>query len=318
MRSEVQIEAKFRELFASSPTMFSSPGRINLIGEHTDYNDGLVLPAAIDKEMALAISVKKDGPCIVYSYDYEHQISFNLENFSANSTPWLNYILGVVAQIQKKGMSIRPFDCVFGGNIPLGAGLSSSAALECVFIYALNELNSLGLDKLEMVKMAQKAEHEYAGVNCGIMDQFASMFGEKDHVIQLDCRSLEYRSFPFVLDDYDVVLCDTNVKHSLASSEYNLRRQECERGVAMLQKYQPDIKSLRDVSIELLEAHKNEIDEVSYRRCRYVIEEIQRVKDSCLMLENGDMDTFGKNMFATHEGLSKEYEVSCDELDFFS
>ena len=310
------IRAKFEDLFGGDPSMFRSPGRVNLIGEHTDYNNGFVLPAAIDKEIAVAIAKSGSTSCRVYSLDLEEFIEFDVHSIEVSSKSWANYFLGVIAQINKKEKSIEGFNAVFGGNVPRGAGLSSSAALECVFAYAFNEIFNLGFSREEMVKMAQLAEHEYAGVKCGIMDQFASMFGKKDHVFRLDCRSLEYEHFPFKLVDYDVILCNTRVEHSLASSEYNTRRQECEAGVAALQKHFPEIGSLRDATNDQLSKIRQEVDPIVYQRCSYVVGEIARVIDSCEKLKKGDLKGFGKNMYETHEGLSRDYAVSCDELDY--
>jgi len=309
------IKKKFIENFNVNPSLFRSPGRVNLIGEHTDYNDGFVLPAAIDKEIVVAISKSGSSKCKVFSVDMNESIEFTTEEIQPSSKSWANYFLGVIAQINKKGRKIEGFNCVFGGNIPLGAGLSSSAALECVFAYAFNDLFKLQFEKEEMVKMAQKAEHEYAGVKCGIMDQFASMFGKSDHVFRLDCRSLEYVYFPLKLTDYEIVLCNTKVAHSLASSEYNTRRQECETGVEILTKHY-DIQSLRDVANGQLESLKKEFDPIVYKRCSYVVNEIARVIDSCEKLQSNDLIGFGQDMYQTHEGLSKNYEVSCAELDF--
>lgn len=311
-----KVRERFVEVFNNKPQLFRSPGRVNLIGEHTDYNDGFVLPAAIDKEIVVAIEKSGSSKCRAYSVDLNDHIEFDLDNISPSQKGWANYFLGVIAQIQKKGKTIEGFNCVFGGNVPLGAGLSSSAALECVFAFSFNEMFDLGLQKEEMVKMAQLSEHEYAGVKCGIMDQFASMFGKKDHVFRLDCRSLEYQYFPFKLTDYDVILCDTKVEHALASSEYNTRRKECETGVAALQKHFGEVKSLRDVSKAQLEKIRNEVDPVVFKRCAYVVGEIARVIDSCEKLQNNDLVGFGKNMYETHDGLSNDYEVSCKELDY--
>ncbi len=311
-----QIKITFKEKFNIDPSLFRSPGRINLIGEHTDYNDGFVLPAAIDKEIIVAIAESGSDQCTVFSHDLNESICFSIQDIRPSDKAWANYFLGVIDQLNKKGKTIRGFNCVFGGNIPLGAGLSSSAALECVFVFAFDKLFDLGFEKEEMVKMAQMAEHEYAGVKCGIMDQFASMFGKKDHVFRLDCRSLEYKYFPLQLTGYEIILCNTKVEHSLASSEYNTRRRECETGVAALQKHYPEINSLRDVTIDQLETIKNEVEEVVFRRCKYVVGEIARVIDACEKLQQNNLMGFGKDMFETHDGLSNDYEVSCKELDF--
>ena len=311
-----KIAKKFKAVFNKTPLVVRSPGRINLIGEHTDYNNGFVLPAAIDKEIICAISANYKNTCRIVSYDLNEEYDFSLHDLKKAEQGWPNYIMGVVEQFQKSGHDIKGFDCVFGGDIPLGAGLSSSAAMECAFAYSFNILFDCGLEKFELVKLSQKAENEFVGVKCGIMDQFASVFGKTDKVMRLDCRSLDFEYFNFDLTEYRVVLCDTHVKHSLASSEYNTRRKECETGVEILQKHFPEVQSLRDVKLDQLEAHKNEFDPIVFQRCSYVVEENDRVLDSCEKLNKGDLPGFGENMFHSHEGLSKKYEVSCKELDF--
>lgn len=296
--------------------LFRSPGRINLIGEHTDYNSGFVLPAAVDKAVYFAIAPRTDDQVVLYAVDLGETYTFQVEDISKPEKKWAYFQLGIIEQIYKNGLKIGGFQVAFGGDVPQGAGMSSSAALECCLLFALNEVFGLGLDRFSVVKMSQMAENEYVGVKCGIMDQFASGFGRNEAVIRLDCRSLEYEYFPFPMDDYLIVLCDTRVEHSLASSEYNTRRQECEKGVAILQKYNPAIKSLRDASPELVEAHKDEMGDVVYRRCKYMTEEIERVQVACDFLNTGDLESFGKKMYETHYGLQNEYEVSCAELDF--
>lgn len=312
---EQEIRNKFYEIFTGKPMLVCAPGRINIIGEHTDYNLGFVLPAAIDKHIIYAIAANNTTYHRFFSYDLKEEIEVPVDNIKPSDKQWANYLLGVIAQIQKTGKSVAGVDIVFGGNIPLGAGLSSSAALETGFAFALNELFQFNFSKLELVKMAQTAEHEYAGVKCGIMDQFASVFGKKDHVIRLDCRSLEYKLFPLKLDGYSVILCDTQVKHTLASSEYNTRRQECETGVKLLQKYDSSIESLRDVNAGLLFEHKSEFDATVFKRCKFVVEEIERLIEACDELENGNVNRVGELMYDTHAALRDEYAVSCKELD---
>ncbi|WP_240676253.1 galactokinase [Botryobacter ruber] len=311
-----EIVAKFNELYQQEPVVVRSPGRVNLIGEHTDYNEGFVLPAAIDKEVYFAIAPTNTDTFRAYSYDMKEDASFDLNQIRPSQTAWANYLLGVVAQFQKAGHQVQGFDLVFGGNIPIGAGLSSSAAVECGLAFALNHIFGFNVEKFELVKMAQRAEHEYAGVKCGIMDQFASMFGKEGHVVKLDCRSLDYQYYSSDLDSYRIVLCDTQVKHSLASSEYNTRRQECEAGVAILHKHYPQVKSLRDVTLQMLEQHKDEFEPVIYKRCLYVVSENNRVEEACHNLEQGDLQAFGEKMYLSHAGLQHDYEVSCPELDF--
>lgn len=309
------IIIKFEELFQKEPLIVRSPGRINLIGEHTDYNMGFVLPAAIDKEIVFAISNNGTNKCNVYAYNLNEQCSFDTTQLKSEKKDWINYIQAVVSEMQNSKNVIQGFDCVFGGDIPQGAGLSSSAAIECALAYALNELNQLGIDKLDLVKLAQKAENNFVGVKCGIMDQFASVFGKKDHVIQLDCRSLEHQYFNINLKGYAIVLADTQVKHKLASSEYNIRRKECETGVKILQKHNNNIQSLRDVAPDILEKYKTELDPIVYNRCKYVVDENIRLLDGCKDLNNNRLVDFGKKMYATHDGLSNLYQVSCPELD---
>ena len=234
----------------------------------------------------------------------------------SETASWPNYLLGVVAQFKKAGIDVPGFDAALTGDIPVGAGLSSSAAVECAMAYALNEITNASIDKITMVKMAQKAEHEYAGVQCGIMDQFASMMGKKGHVVRLDCRSLEYVYEPLVMDGYKLMLFDSNVKHSLASSEYNVRRSQCEAGVAMVQQQNKTVKSLRDVTLQMLDEYVLPNDKLVYQRCKYVVEENTRLLEGCKDLEANNVAAFGKKMFETHYGLSKLYEVSCPELDF--
>jgi len=310
------IKNKFIELFNKEPLMFRSPGRINLIGEHTDYNDGFVFPAAIDKEVHFAVAKNNERKFRFYAFDLNERFELDINQLAKSNTAWANYLLGVAAQFEKKGNKITlGVDCVFGGDIPMGAGLSSSAAIENGFAFALNELFDFDKGKLELVKMAQKAEHEYAGVMCGIMDQFAGMYGKENNALKLDCRTLDYEYANINMQDYGIVLCDSNVKHELATSEYNTRRQECETGVQILQQYDKNIKALRDVSIDLLETHKSEFSTVVYKRCAYVIKENKRVEDAFDALHQNDIEKFGELMYQSHEGLRDEYEVSCSELD---
>lgn len=310
------LAASFQEYYKKEPQVFRSPGRVNIIGEHTDYNDGFVLPAAIDKSIFVAIAKRDDDLIRLYSKEFNESLEIQIKELQISDKQWANYILGVVAQLLKHNYNFKGFDLMIDGDVPIGAGLSSSAAVECATAFALNQFYDLQIPKMEMVKMAQKAEHEYAGVMCGIMDQFASMYGETDRVIRLDCRSLEYTYVPFKLEGIKIVLLNTNVKHSLASSEYNVRRQQCEEGVALLQKKYPQVNSLRDATKEMLDELVAPIDPIIYSRCKYVVEENQRLLEGCEALEKGDIATLGRNMFGSHDGLSKEYEVSCKELDF--
>lgn len=311
------ISAFFKHRYGYTPLLVRAPGRVNLIGEHTDYNGGFVLPAAIDKEIVFAVGINNLSTLRLFSYDHSEAYDVVLDGkmVQPGKTMWANYLKGVVAQFQQRGVAVPGFDCVFGGNIPMGAGLSSSAAVECGLAFGLNELLKTNLSRLELAQLSQAAEHQFAGVQCGIMDQFASLFGQAGQVVKLDCRSLEYAYFPFDSANYHLVLCNSGVKHSLASSAYNTRRQECEQGVATLRRHYPAVQSLRDVTLLQLDAHRAELDPVVYRRCRYVVQENLRVETACGHLAAGDLPAFGQQMYASHAGLRDEYEVSCPELD---
>jgi galactokinase len=309
------IAADFHRRFGHEPLLVRAPGRINLIGEHTDYNDGLVLPAAIDKEIFFAVGLNGGDTVRLASFDKADTYEVAVTDVAPSDHLWANYLLGVVAQFQKHGVVVPGFDCVFGGNVPIGAGMSSSAAIECGLAFALNELLHTGFDRMALAKMGQQAEHTYAHVMSGLMDQFASLYGRAGHVVRLDCRSLEYEYFPFAADQYHLVLCNSGVKHSLASSEYNKRRQECAQGVAVLQKKYPEIKSLRDATLAQVEADRDALGDVVYRRCRYVVQENQRVQQTCDALKANDMEAVGRAMYASHAGLRDDYQVSCLELD---
>jgi galactokinase len=295
-----------------------SPGRINLIGEHTDYNMGFVLPAAIDKAIYVAIGKRDDSEIHLTAADLDESFSISMQELSKSPLDWPNYIMGIVDQIKKLGLKIGGFNAVIAGDVPLGAGLSSSAALECATVFALNELFVLGLSKLDMVKLAQRAENQFVGLQCGIMDMFASMFGKADAVIQLDCRSLDFHYSPFNQEGIQIVLLDTCVKHSLASSEYNVRRKECELGVSEVKKSFPAVNSLRDVNSNMLDLIIDSVDRKVYNRCKFIVEEIKRLQEACIDLEHNDLIAFGAKMYLTHDGLSKLYEVSCKELDFLA
>jgi len=310
------VEKYFRDKFQEQPLLFRSPGRVNLIGEHTDYNMGYVLPAAVDKAIYFAITPRNDRKCCVYAVDMNDEHVFLIDNLSSSEKGWPNYLMGVVDQFVKSDYCIKGFNCVFGGNIPIGAGMSSSAAIEAGLAYALNSIYKLQIDKLVLVKLAQKAENQFVGVNCGIMDQYINIFGTKDNVLRIDCRSLEYKYYPFNFDNLAIVLFDTCVAHSLASSEYNRRREECSDGIKIIKKKYPDVCYLRDVSVDIIQEFKNSMDPTIYRRCKYVVEENDRLLRACAELEKGNLKAFGMNMNKTHEGLSGDYEVSCEELDY--
>jgi len=309
-----QIKQTFSEKFGGEGILFVAPGRFNLIGEHTDYNGGFVFPGAIDKFIMASIRPNGTDKVNLYSLDLQEEAHFGLKEEDAPAEQWARYIFGVCREIIKRGGVVKGFDAVFAGNVPLGAGLSSSAALESCFANALNDLyNDNKFDKMELSRIGQSTEHNYCGMNCGIMDQFASVHGKKDHFMRLDCRSGEFEYFPFALDGYKLVLVDSRVKHELVDSPYNKRRESCERVARTL-----GVDTLRDASIEMLNSIKNDLSEEDYKRAKYVIEEKQRVLDVCDALVKGDYDTVGKCMYGTHEGLSKLYEVSCEELDYLN
>ena len=308
------VLASFRRQFGEPAVVVRSPGRVNLIGEHTDYNHGFVLPAAVDRGIALALKPRSDRRYILHALDLDRRIAGDLGELAPHPERWPNYLLGVVDQLQRAGHRLGGFELVYGGDLPMGAGMSSSAALECGLAFALNELFGLVLDRLTMAKLSQAAEHTFVGVKCGIMDQMASLMSQKDHVMMLDCHDLSCRFVPFHYPA-KIFLCDTQVERALAGSGYNQRRSQCEAGVALLQKYAPDVHSLRDVSLELLDAYRAEFDPVVYRRCRYVVEENLRVIAACGALDSGNLPAFGRLMNQSQHGLAKEYEVSCPELD---
>lgn len=310
------INNHFLHHFSSQALIVRSPGRVNVIGEHTDYNEGFVLPAAIDKSVYVGVGERNDDEIHLYSLDFGQEHRSALSSLAPNAKGWPNYPLGVADQLLKAGYPLRGFNLVLGGDVPIGAGLSSSAAVECAVIFALNELFGLGIDKLDMVKIAQRAEHTFAGVMCGIMDQFASMFGKSGHALKLDCRSLDYELVPLDMDEVEIVLLNTNIKHSLASSEYNTRRQQCRQGVEWIQAEHPHVKSLRDATPEMLERIVAPKDATVYKRCHYVLDENRRLLEGCEELKKGNLAGLGERMFQSHEGLSKDYEVSCPELDF--
>jgi galactokinase len=294
-----------------------SPGRINIIGEHTDYNDGFVLPAAIDKKTIMHLAIN-DTPDEVgaTAKNFDDHYTFNLNNYRPIEGGWQNYVMGVVHELQKMGAQFPGFNLSFEGDVPIGGGMSSSAALECSLAFAMNELFSLGFDKWQLIKASQMAEHNFVGIKCGIMDQFASMMGKKGQVMLLDCRSLAYSYFPFSLGNYQLVLLNTNVSHSLASSEYNTRRSECEEGTKIIQSHLDGIKNLRDVNLTWMIQNKELFPDKLYDRCFHVVSENQRVLDTTDALKAGEYRKVGKFMYASHHSLQYNYEVSCPELDF--
>lgn len=313
--SERKVHQLFTEKFFGQPLLFKSPGRINIIGEHTDYNEGYVMPAAIDKAIFVAIQKRNDNLVQLYSGEFNEAYETELNQLHSSAKRWPNYILGVVQQYLQRGSPITGFSMVVDGDVPIGAGLSSSAAVECAVAFALNELFQLKYTKMEMVLLAQKAEHEFAGVMCGVMDQFASMFGKKEQVIQLDCRSLQYQYAPLKLEGYQLVLFNSNIKHSLASSAYNERRQQCLQGVEWVRQHLPEVNSLRDIDMPMLNKFVLQKNKLIYTRCKYVVEENERVLNAVTDLNEGNLVALGQKMYATHDGLSNMYEVSCKELD---
>jgi galactokinase len=294
-----------------------SPGRINIIGEHTDYNLGYVLPTSIDKRIRFTLERNNtETQCEIRSNEYKKALVVDLKHIAPSNTQWENYILGVLYEIYKRNKELKGFQCTIESDLPVGSGVSSSAALECGLAFGLNELFDLGLSKHEIITLSRDAEHNYVGTKCGIMDQFASVMGKKDHVILLDCKSMDYTYVPFFIAPYKLVLLNSNVSHSLASSEYNTRRYECEEGVTILQKNYPFINSLRDVNLEMIESCKTAMSPKVLNRCTYVVQENNRVLDAVKALEKGDLKKLGTLMYQTHKGLRTLYEVSCPELDF--
>ena len=323
----LKVNDIFKENFSSTPHLYYSPGRINFIGEHIDYNDGFVMPAAIDKGVYYAIALNNTDEINFHSVDFDEKLTVNIRDIK-KMTGWKNYVLSVVNEFLIKGLELPfstrgeglglrgGFDCVFGGNIANGAGISSSAAVEGGLAFGINELFKFGFNRKELALLCQRAEHNFPGVMCGIMDQYANMFGKKDHVILLDCRSIEHQYFPLKLEGYEIVLINTKVHHSLASSEYNVRRKQCEEGLEILKK-EKGINSFRDIKIpEELLPFKDKMADKVYDRCKYVVEEIIRTQQAAKLLQQNNLIEFGKLMFETHEGLRKLYEVSCKELDF--
>lgn len=307
-----KIKAAFASHFTGECKVYASPGRINLIGEHTDYNGGFVFPGAVDCGIVAAILKNGSNKVRAYSIDMDQYTEFGLKEEDAPKEGWAKYIFGVCREMNKLGVNVAGFDCAFAGDVPLGAGMSSSAALESTFAFALNEMFAEGkIDKFALAKVGQMTEHHYVGVNCGIMDQFASVFGKKGNLMRLDCRSMEFEYFPFDPKGYKLFLVNSVVKHELVDSPYNKRRESCERVAKQL-----GIDTLRDASFEDLEKIKNHISEEDYKRAFYVIGEKQRVLDVCDALNRGDYETVGDRMYKTHWGMSKDYEVSCVELDF--
>jgi len=313
-----QTTEHFEKLFQNKPEYtFLSPGRINIIGEHVDYNDGFVLPAAINKYVCIAITPNDTSQCKIVAKDLNEIIEFDVnDTLIPNSAMWVNYILGVLQQFKEKNLPLKGFNAVFSSTVPIGAGLSSSAAVECGFAFALNKMFDCQLSKQEIALIGQKSEHTFVGVNCGIMDQFASVFGKKNKVIKLDCNTLEYEYHKADFKKYSLLLLDSNVKHTHLTSGYNDRRNEVEQGLAIIKQHFPEVKTFRNCTENRVLQLKEALGETIFKRCHFVIKEIQRVQDAVNAIEQSDFKTLGKLMTETHHGLSKEYEVSCDEIDF--
>lgn len=315
--TKLDLHNQFVKQFAVEPKVsVKSPGRINIIGEHTDYNDGFVLPTAIDKAVYVAVSDRDDDLIKLYAEDFQTLFESSLDSLAPTTEGWPNYILGVVNQLREQKLPIRGFNLYIDGDVPLGAGLSSSAAVECATGFALNVLFDLNLDRVALAKIGQQAEHTYAGVKCGIMDQFASILSKANHVVRLDCRDLSYTYEPLDLGKYTILLFNSNVKHALASTEYNDRREACEQGVAWIQEKYPQVSSLRDATTSMLNEMVLPKDETVFRKCQYVIKENLRVQAACVALHDGDLKELGRLMYQTHAGLRDDYQVSCPEIDF--
>jgi galactokinase len=306
----------FRQLYEREARLFAAPGRVNLIGEHTDYNDGFVFPMAIDRETVVAGAQRDDRRVRVHSLNFNESAEFDLaEEGKGLRGVWLDYVEGTARELEKRGARLRGADLIIASNVPVGAGLSSSAALEVSMGYALLSLAEAEVEAKTLALAAQAAEHNYVGTKCGIMDQFIAVMGKKDHALLIDCRSLETTQIPLDTSETVIVIADTRVKHELASSEYNKRRAECERGVGILKEWLPEIRALRDVSVEEFEKYEERLPEPVRRRCRHVVTEDARTLLAAEALRAGRMEEMGRLMYLSHESLRKDYEVSCKELD---
>lgn len=317
MMTKEQIELRYQKIFDEKPLyIVRSPGRINIIGEHTDYNEGFVLPTAIDKGVYVGVSKRDDNLLCLYAESFGESFQVKLNDVRALPNGWQNYVLGVVGELLERGYELGGFNLYLDGDVPVGAGLSSSAAVECATGFALNVLFDLAIDRISIALIGQQAEHKYAGVQCGIMDQFASAMSRAGQVIKLDCRDLSFSYKPLELGDYTILLLNSNVNHSLASSAYNDRRKSCERSVSLVQSKFQEVRSLRDVSLAMLDECVRGADDEAYIKSKFVLEENQRVEKACLSLETGNLELLGSLLYEAHSGLSRDYEVSCVELDF--
>lgn len=309
------VKKSFEKKFGRKPLLLASPGRINLIGEHTDYNEGFVLPGATDRAVIFAVAPRDDRRCRFYSLDFDQDYATDLDHLHKSEWRWPDYLQGVLDQFLKGGYAIRGLNLAFGGNVPIGGGMSSSAAVEGGLAFAVNHLFGLNLDLLSLALLAQRAENEFVGLRCGIMDMYANLHGQPGKVMKIDCRHLVHEYYPFDRSELRVIISDTGVRRELASSEYNVRRRQCEEGVGLLRRYYPEIKSLRDVSPQMLEEHRAEFDPVVWKRCAYVVCENGRVDLACRDLLRSDFISFGERMKESHRGLRDEYEVSSPELN---
>ena len=311
------INQLFQEQFKQTPINIIAPGRINLIGEHTDYNNGFVLPAAIDKAMYFAMAKSADSICRFHALDIDESIEVDISKpIEKSEKGWANYLLGVYSELQKDGLEPKAVNCIFSSDIPIGAGMSSSAALESGFVFGLNEFYNLGLDKMQMAKIGQRVENNFIGLGSGIMDQFASLHGKEGHFIKLDCQSMTFQYFPYRRNDVSIVLCNTKVSHNLAESEYNIRHQQCKDVVIFYQQFHPEIKTLRDLTYDQFKKHEKKIDPVLRNRGNHIFEDNLRVYAVAEMLFIDNLEVAGGLLNKAHESLSQDYEVSCEELDF--
>ncbi len=317
MNTTQKVEKKFNNLFGNkNKLVIKSPGRVNLIGEHTDYNEGWVLPASIDKCSTVLLAENNLAHCRIFAYDLDKLFEFKLDT-EQTAWGWENYIYGIVKEMQSRGANLSSFDLMVTGEVPFGAGMSSSASIECATAFGLNELFNCGFSRSELAHISQMAEHHFVGVKCGIMDQFTSLMGKDNHCIFLDCKTLDYEYVPLDLGDYKLLLCNTNVSHSLAGSEYNTRREQCLEGVRFLQEQGHDFESLRNVPPELLLRYSEEMERDIFKRCYHVVHENQRVKKAVgILKESKDIRALGEELYQSHHTLSRYYEVSCPELDF--
>ena len=311
-----KIENKFRSLYSTDPVYFRSPGRVNLIGEHTDYNNGYVMPAAIDREMLFAVARNQSDIGRVYSLNLEESFEFNVDNFEKSSEVWPNYVLGMVSELRKDGLIIGGFDCVLGSDIPMSAGMSSSVAMQCGTGFFLNHLFELGLTRMQVAEYALRAENNYIGLPGSMPGHFINMFGKTNHFVKLDSQSLDHEFIEMDLPNYRVIVFDSQVKTSVADSQLALRKKECKEGLAIIRKYFPEANSLRDCSPDMLLKCRDELGPLLLRRCNFVVQENMRVLEGSEDIKKNRMEAFGKKMFDSHNGLKNDYEVSIEQLDF--